>query len=145
MAFLLTFLKSNWKLNLILPIVIAIAFGVWKYKSIQDEYKELQTTYNTLKETYDNLNTAYTKLQAAVSFQQAQIQSTSILLDEAYKNVDKRTQDMLEIDTIMNSKEPVDTSTEETTDTKEETYEPVTSKQNVAGIEFMHRQFSTLQ
>lgn len=145
MTFLLTFLKSNWKLSLILPIMAAIAFGVWKYKSMQSEYQELQTTYTTLKTTYDDLNTAYNKLQAAVSFQQAQLNSTSILLDEAYKNTDKRTKDMLEIDTIMNDKEAVDVSTDKATETKEEPYEPVTSKQNLAGIEFMHRQFSTLQ
>ncbi len=58
----------------------------------------------------------------------------------------------MEIDSIMESTEPVELlSKEKSSDTpvsikpKEESYEPITTKQNVAGIEFIHRQYDALQ
>ena len=143
MTAILTFLKSFIKPTTLF-FVAAIALIGWKYYTVQQQCDELQTAYT-------ELSNKYTALQASAELQQTQLKSTNLLLNEAYANLDKRTQDMMEIDSIMESTEPVELSKEESSDTsdstktKEESYEPITTKQNMAGIQFIHRQYDALQ
>lgn len=143
MTAILTFLKSFIK-PATLFFVAAIALVSWKYYTTQQQCDELQSAYA-------ELSNKYTALQASAELQQTQLKSTNLLLNEAYSNLDKRTQDMMEIDSIMESTEPVELSKEESSDTsdstktKEESYEPITTKQNTAGILFIHRQYDALQ
>ena len=132
-----------------IPITIAIAIlTIFLYNEntkLKKQNVNLQTQLNESEATTANLKI---NLEAVKS----QISNTSELLTQCYKDVDTRTKDLNEIDTIM-SNTISDTTTTNSTNTTKTTNtktgviknEAITKFQNTAGLDFINRKFDALQ
>lgn len=145
---LLSLIKNNWKSYFLIGITPIILFIGVKYYLLSYDYDSIKENYDKLLIDYQILHQNYDELQTAFDMKRVETLSVQQLLHETQENLNKRTQDLLEIDSIMSLKEDtmdIANSTPKTSDKKEEEYDHITILQNRAGIDFMHRQFDTLK
>lgn len=145
---LLSLIKDNWKSCLSIGIIPIVLFIGVKYYLLSYDYDSIKENYDKLLIDYQILHQNYDELQTAFDMKRVEALSVQQLLHETQETLNKRTQDLLEIDSIMSLEEDtvgIANSTPKTNDKKEEEYDHITILQNRAGIDFMHRQFDTLK
>lgn len=146
---MLSFLLKYWKYSIFIVIIVALSsmYTVAHNENIKlkEQNVDLQTQLNEAEAAASNLKI---NLEAVKS----QISNTSELLTQCYKDVDTRTKDLNEIDTIMSNTTSDTTTTNSTNNTNNSNTktgvtknEAITKFQNTTGLDFINRKFDALQ
>lgn len=146
---MLSFLLKYWKYSIFIVIIIALSS---MYTVVHNENTKLKKQNIDLQTQLNEAETTTANLKINLEAVKSQISNTSELLTQCYKDVDTRTKDLNEIDTIMSNTTSDTTTTNSTNNTNNANTktgvtknEAITKFQNTAGLDFINRKFDALQ
>lgn len=138
-----SFISGNYKSILLIALVIVLGYIYYSlYSTVQD--LKLQNT--KLQSEIVNAHQQINELTLSANAVANELESANNLLQKCYNNVTQRTNELSEIEQIMdmNISGTCELNNE---DIKEKTneYTPITQEQNKAGINFINRKYNSLR
>lgn len=138
-----SFISGNYKSILLIALVIVLGYIYYSlYSTVQD--LKLQNT--KLQSEIVNAHQQINELTLSANAVANELESANNLLQKCYSNVTQRTNELSEIEQIMdmNISGTCELNNE---DIKEKTneYTPITQEQNKAGINFINRKYNSLR
>lgn len=138
-----SFITGNYKSILLIALVIVLGYIYYSlYSTVQD--LKLQNT--KLQSEIVNAHQQINELTLSANAVANELESANNLLQKCYNNVTQRTNELSEIEQIMdmNISGTCELNNE---DIKEKTneYTPITQEQNKAGINFINRKYNSLR
>lgn len=138
-----SFISGNYKSILLIALVIVLGYIYYSlYSTVQD--LKLQNT--KLQSEIVNAHQQINELTLSANAVANELESANNLLQKCYDNVTQRTNELSEIEQIMDMS--ISSTCElNNEDSKEKTneYTPITQEQNKAGINFINRKYNSLR
>lgn len=138
-----SFISGNYKSILLIALVIVLGYIYYSlYSTVQD--LKLQNT--KLQSEIVNAHQQINELTLSANAVANELESANNLLQKCYDNVTQRTNELSEIEQIMDMSIS-GTCELNNEDIKEKTneYTPITQEQNKAGINFINRKYNSLR
>ena len=143
---LFSFIEHHWKgliiacISCIILALVGLLIYLQKTIDTLDAENQLLTYKLTLaKQEIEGLNTNLSAVRI-------ELESSNSLLNECYTNIEKRTHDLTEIEQIMSIKTKYLADTETIKEEEElRSYDVINTQINRAGLDFINRQYNTLQ
>ena len=138
-----SFISGNYKSILLIALVIVLGYIYYSlYSTVQD--LKLQNT--KLQSEIVNAHQQINELTLSANAVANELESANNLLQKCYNNVTQRTNELSEIEQIMdmNISGTCELNNEDIKEKPNE-YTPITQEQNKAGINFIHRKYNSLR
>ena len=138
-----SFISGNYKSILLIALVIVLGYI---YYSLHSTVQDLKLQNTKLQSEIVNAHQQINELTLSANAVANELESANNLLQKCYNNVTQRTNELSEIEQIMDMSIS-GTCELNNEDIKEKTneYTPITQEQNKAGINFINRKYNSLR